>query len=96
MSTPHTKGTCTDTFIAQEEEWQFLEKGILKKHVQLGFAWHGNVSIIPATNIAEQFFPVMFIVFLFFMEIIWLHVVIFAGGNEREICWCPEIDWDSD
>ena len=59
-----------------------LRKGFSKKHVQLAFAWHVNISIIPATSIAEQFFRVMFIVVLFLMETIWFHVVFFGCGNE--------------
>ena len=43
-----------------------FKKVFSKKHVQLAFAWHVNISIIPATNIREHFFPVMFIVVLFF------------------------------
>ena len=31
MSRPYSKETCTDKIFDQEEEWQFLEKGILKK-----------------------------------------------------------------
>jgi len=59
-----------------------LRKRFSKKHVQLSFAWHVNISIIPATSIAEQFFGVMFIVVLFLMETIWFHVVFFVCGNE--------------
>ena len=59
-----------------------LRKRFSKKHVQLAFAWHVNISIIPATSIAEQFFHVMLIVVLFLMETIWFHVVFFGCGNE--------------
>jgi len=47
------------------------KKTLLSTHVQLAFAWHVNISIIPATSIADQFFRVMFIVVLFLMETIW-------------------------
>ena len=59
-----------------------LRRRFSKKHVQLAFAWHVNISIIPATSIAEQSFRVMFIVVLFLMETIWFHVVFFGCGNE--------------
>ena len=61
-----------------------LRKGISKKHVQLAFAWHDNISIISGKNIAEHFFYVMFIVVLFIMDIIWFQVVISGGCYERE------------
>ena len=60
-----------------------VREGISKKHVQLAFAWHVNISIITATSIAKQFFRVMFIFVLFLMEIIWFHVVI-SSCNERD------------
>ena len=59
-----------------------LKKRFSKKHVQLAFAWHVNISIISATSIEEQFFHVIYIVVLFLMETIWFHVVFFACGNE--------------
>ena len=61
-----------------------LRKGFSNKHVQLAFAWHVNISIISATKISEKFFPVMFSVVSFLMEIIWFHVVISGCGNERK------------
>ena len=59
-----------------------LRKGFSKKHVQLAFAWHVNISIIPATSIAEQFFLVLFIFVLFLMETIWFHIVISGIRND--------------
>ena len=61
-----------------------LRKRFSKKHVQLAFAWHVNISIIPAKIIAEQFFRFMFIIVLFFMDTFWFHVVFFGCANERK------------
>ena len=61
-----------------------LRKGFSKKHVQLAFAWHVNIFIVPTTSIAEHFFHVMFIVVLFLLEIIWFLFVISWRCNERE------------
>ena len=59
-----------------------FKNGFSRKHVQLAFAWHVNISIIPTTNISEQFLSFMFIVVLFFMDIIWFHFVISGCGHE--------------
>ena len=68
----------------QQRSGTISKKTLLNTHVQLAFAWHVNIPIIPATSIAEQFFRVMFIVVLFLMETIWFHVVFFGWGNERK------------
>ena len=59
-----------------------LRRRFSKKHVQLAFAWHVNISIIPATSITEQSFRVMFSVVLFLMETNWFHVIFFGCRNE--------------
>ena len=73
-----------------------LRKGFSSKHVQLAFAWYVNISVISATFITNKFLPAMFIVVLFFMEIIWFHVVISGCGHQREIGWCLEVASSSD
>ena len=63
-----------------------LREGFSKKHVQLAFAWHVNIFIIPATWIAERTFPVRFIVVLYLMEIICFSLLFLnAATRERDL-----------
>ena len=78
------------TCYVKKKSGNSLIKGFSKKHVQLSFAWHVNISIIPATSIAEQFFLVLFIVVLFLMETIWFHFVFFVCGNEWKRLACVQ------
>ena len=48
----------------RKKSCNLLRKGFSKKHVQLAFARHVNISIIPTTNIEEHLFRIMFIVVL--------------------------------
>ncbi len=61
-----------------------LRKRLSKTHIQLAFAWHVNFTIIKATNIAEQFCRVMYILVLFLVGIIWFHFVSSLYFNERD------------
>ena len=70
MSTTHPKETYAEQFFGQEEEWQFLEKEILKKTCSACVCMTCQYLIIPPTDISEQLLRVMIIVVLFLMEFI--------------------------
>ena len=63
MSTTRSEEALTDQiFDQEEEEWKLLEKGLLKKTCSARVCMTCHYFNYSATDIAEQFFPVMFIV----------------------------------
>lgn len=68
----------------QQKTGTISKKTLLNTHVQLAFAWHVNISTIPAKGIAEQFLLVIFISVLFLMDIIWLQGVGVGCSDSRK------------
>ena len=92
MSTTHPKEICTDQIFGQEEEWQFLEKGILKKTCSACVCMtcqHFNYS-------SEKHFRTILSCHVHRRLI--LHgnhlisrCLLWMRQREKEIGWCPEV-----
>ncbi len=70
-----------------------LRKGFSNIHVQLAFAWHVNISIVPATCISKEFFVSLFNVVLFTWRPFYFTLSSLDAQREREIGWFPELTW---
>ena len=92
MSTTHPKETCTDQIFGQEEEWQFLEKGILEKTCSACVCMtcqHFNYSsdkhcrTILSCHVHRRLIP--------HGDHLISRCHLWIQPREREIGWCPEV-----
>ena len=97
MSTPHPKETCTAQIFDQEEQWQFLAKGILKKTCSARVCMtcqHFNYSsdkhcrTILSCHVHCRLIP--------HGEHLISRCPLWMRQLEKEIGWCLEVAWESD
>ena len=92
MSTTHAKETCNDQIFGQEEEWQFLKKGILKKTCSacvcmtcqhFNYASDKHCRTILSCHVHRRLIP--------HGDHLISRCLLWMRQREKEIGWCPEV-----